>query len=136
MLKPVRAPSLLQGQRDFGRIRKRPSTSVLMDIIMQSGHIRPGFLTAGWVLLCATMPAYSAPSQLQFNRDIHPILSENCFACHGPDKNQRKGKLRLDVREVALDRGAIVPGKPDQSKLVERIFSDDPDERMPPPKAH
>jgi hypothetical protein len=61
-------------------------------------------------------------------------LSENCYACHGPDKNQRKAKLRLDVREVALERGAIVPGKPTDSKLVQHIFSSDPDETMPPPK--
>ena len=77
-----------------------------------------------------------AGAPAQFNRDIRPILSENCLACHGPDQNQRKAKLRLDVREVAIERGAITPGKPDQSKLVERIFSEDPDERMPPPKAH
>jgi hypothetical protein len=103
---------------------------------MQSGQNRPGFLLAGGLFFSATLFAGPGPQPIQFNRDIHPILSENCFACHGPDKNQRKGKLRLDVREVAMDRGAIVPGKTAESKLVERIFSDDPDERMPPPKAH
>jgi hypothetical protein len=75
-------------------------------------------------------------SQIQFNRDIRPILSENCFACHGPDKNQRKAKLRLDVREVALEKEAIVPGKPDQSKLVEHIYTTNEDDLMPPPKTH
>lgn len=74
-------------------------------------------------------------SSIEFNRDIRPIITENCFACHGPDKNQRKAKLRLDVREVALERGAIVPGKPAESKLVEHIFSEDPEEVMPPPKS-
>src|SRR5215470_7028315 len=73
-------------------------------------------------------------NQIQFNRDIRPILSENCYACHGPDKNQRKAKLRLDVREVALEKEAIVPGKPEKSKIVQHIFSSDPEEIMPPPK--
>lgn len=72
---------------------------------------------------------------IEFNRDVRPIITENCFACHGPDKNQRKAKLRLDVRDIALERGAIVPGKPNESKLVEHIFSSDPDEIMPPPKS-
>jgi len=82
--------------------------------------------------------AFSGPATntIQFNRDVRPILSENCFACHGHDKNQRKAKLRLDVRDVALERGAIVPGKPEESKLVEHIFSTDPDETMPPPKSN
>src|SRR5437667_10965225 len=74
-------------------------------------------------------------SPIQFNRDIRPIFSENCYACHGPDKNQRKAKLRLDVRDVAVERDAIVPGNPDQSKLVVHVFSADPDEIMPPPKS-
>ena len=78
---------------------------------------------------------YAAPArQIQFNRDIRPILSENCFVCHGHDKNQRKADLRLDVRDVAIERGAIVPGKPADSKLVAHIFADDPDDLMPPPK--
>ena len=81
----------------------------------------------------ASLPA--ATNQIQFNRDVRPILAENCFACHGPDKNQRKAKLRLDVREVALEKEAIVPGKPELSKLIEHIFSTDPDEVMPPPKS-
>src|SRR6266850_766900 len=75
-------------------------------------------------------------NQIQFNRDIRPILSENCFACHGQDKNQRKAKLRLDVREVAVEREAIVPGKPTESKLVKHVFTDDSDDIMPPPKTH
>jgi len=73
-------------------------------------------------------------SEIQYNRDIRPILSENCYACHGPDKNQRKAKLRLDQREVALELKAIVPGKPSDSKIVQHIFSADPEEIMPPPK--
>src|SRR5436190_7035285 len=78
----------------------------------------------------------AATNQIQFNRDIRPILSENCFVCHGQDKNQRKAKLRLDVREVAIERGAIVPGKPQESALVEHVFSTDLEEIMPPPKSN
>ena len=77
-----------------------------------------------------------AAGKLEFNRDIRPILVENCFACHGPDKNARKAGLRLDVREEAVGMEAIVPGKPDKSHMTERIFSDDPKHRMPPPKSH
>src|SRR5687767_5215976 len=73
---------------------------------------------------------------IQFNHDIRPILSDNCFRCHGPDKGIRKAKLRLDQREVALERGAIVPGKPEESELVTRIFSQDPEEAMPPKDSH
>jgi hypothetical protein len=78
----------------------------------------------------------SATNTVQFNRDVSPILSENCFVCHGPDKNNRKGKLRLDVREAALEKGAIVPGKPDQSELVSRIFNTNADDLMPPPDSN
>ncbi|HEV3256952.1 MAG TPA: DUF1553 domain-containing protein [Gemmataceae bacterium] len=84
--------------------------------------------------LCGT-PARAA-DRLQFNRDIRPILAENCFLCHGPDKGSRKAKLRLDDRTEAVKRGAIVPGNPDKSMLVERIFSADPHHRMPPAKVH
>ncbi|WP_406695562.1 PSD1 and planctomycete cytochrome C domain-containing protein [Singulisphaera sp. Ch08] len=69
---------------------------------------------------------------IDFNRDIRPILSENCYQCHGPDKNQRKADLRLDLRDSALELGSIVPSKPEESELVARIFSDEPDEVMPP----
>ena len=86
------------------------------------------------LLLLGISSLAAATNEIQFNRDIRPILSENCFVCHGHDKNNRKAKLRLDDREVALEREAIVPGKPDQSKLVQHIFSTDPDEIMPPPK--
>jgi hypothetical protein len=75
---------------------------------------------------------------VEFNRDIRPILSNNCFVCHGPDKNLRKAKLRLDVEADAVaDRGgyqAIVAGKPEQSELYRRITSKDKRQRMPPLK--
>ncbi len=71
------------------------------------------------------------PSSIDFSRDILPILSDNCFFCHGPDANHRQADLRLDV-ESAAHRSAIQPGAPDDSLLIKRIVSDDSDLRMPP----
>src|SRR5947199_7700783 len=84
-----------------------------------------------------TAPAADpAPPAIGFNRDIRPILSENCYACHGPDKNKRKADLRLDTKEGAFaDLGgyrAIEPGKPDRSELYRRITEGNDKERMPP----
>ncbi len=78
-----------------------------------------------------------SPKKLAFNRDIRPILAENCFKCHGPDAKQRKGKLRLDDERsakgtAASDNVAIVPGKVLESELYRRITTDDVLERMPP----
>ncbi|HEX8913868.1 MAG TPA: DUF1549 domain-containing protein, partial [Humisphaera sp.] len=84
----------------------------------------------------AARAAGSAPAKVDFNRDVRPILSENCFYCHGQDPNHRKADLRLDVRDEAVRLKAIAPGKPDKSGLVERIVSHDPDEQMPPPKSN
>jgi hypothetical protein len=93
-------------------------------------------LAAAVLLLPLLCPAeVSAAGKLRFNRDIRPILAENCFACHGPDKRTRKAGLRLDDREEAVGAEAIVPGKPDQSALVERIFSKEPRHQMPPRKS-
>lgn len=74
--------------------------------------------------------------ELKYGRDIRPILSGKCFFCHGTDPNTREGDLRLDIRDEALDSGAFVPGKPEKSELITRIFSTDPDEVMPTPKSH
>ena len=75
-------------------------------------------------------------SSVVFNRDIRPILSDKCFACHGPDESKRLSALRLDVEGGGLadlgGRVAIVPGKPEQSELVQRITTDDAPRRMPP----
>ena len=99
----------------------------------------------GWALilfLTGGVPAGAAEknSGLQYNRDVRPILSENCFACHGPDSASRKAGLRLDNFAGAtnkLESGdiAIVPGVPDKSELVRRIFLTD-DDQMPPEKIH
>jgi len=69
-----------------------------------------------------------------FSREVLPILSDNCFKCHGPDANARKAKLRLDRKESALRKkdAIIVPGKSGASELISRVFSSDPDEHMPP----
>src|SRR5262245_25850382 len=78
------------------------------------------------------------PPAVEFNRDIRPILSDNCYACHGPDKNARKADLRLDTEEGATaDRGGyrpVVAGKPDESELFLRISAADDKQRMPPRK--
>jgi hypothetical protein len=78
----------------------------------------------------------AADDRVQFNRDVRPILSDNCFPCHGPDAGNRKGDLRLDVRDDAVEAGAITPGKVKSSGVVERIFSEDADERMPPAESN
>ena len=94
-------------------------------------NVRHWLATLPLVLLSQAVFAEDA-AKLQYNRDIRPILAENCFACHGPDSAARKADLRLDKREVAVEMGAIAPGKADESTLVERIMSDDPDMAMPP----
>ena len=74
------------------------------------------------------------PETVQFNRDIRPLLSNNCFLCHGPDEGRRKAKLRLDV-EVEAKKEVIVPGDVPDSEFWARITSTDPDEMMPPPES-
>jgi len=86
--------------------------------------------------LGAAAEATVAGKTLQYNRDIRPILAENCFACHGPDSASRKADLRLDKREAAIEFGAIIPGKLDKSSAWERITSTDPETIMPPPASH
>jgi mono/diheme cytochrome c family protein len=79
-----------------------------------------------------------AAEAVDFHRDILPILSENCFACHGPDPEHRKADLRLDTKEGALgDHGSVafVPGKPDESEAFLRLTTDDAELRMPPAKS-
>ncbi len=85
-------------------------------------------------VLVVALPAFGA--KLDYNEDVRPILSENCFYCHGPDGNKRKAKLRLDVREDALQKKAFVPGDAEASELVKRLFSKDSEEVMPPPDSH
>lgn len=86
-----------------------------------------------FVLVCVCGTSFG-DEPVSFNWDIRPILSEYCYACHGPDENHREADLRLDDRDAAVDYGAIVAEAPDESLLVERIVTDDPDLIMPPPK--
>lgn len=76
------------------------------------------------------------PAVVEFNRDIRPILSDNCYFCHGPDKNKREADLRLDTEEGLLGKdgepGPVVPGKPGDSELFRRITATDPEQKMPP----
>src|SRR5438128_3939334 len=90
------------------------------------------------LLVCSAI--LPAAEKVDYQRDIRPLLADKCFACHGRDAEHREGGLRLDEREAALKGGesgekAITPGQPDKSELVRRIFSSDPDERMPPAKS-
>jgi len=98
---------------------------------------RRAFLAA-LVCLPAGQSTHAADSSLDFNRDVRPILSDRCFACHGPDAEDRQAGLRLDDRGVAIAAlasggTAIVPGKPAASEMLARVASTDPDVVMPPP---
>jgi hypothetical protein len=92
------------------------------------------------ILTILVLPWAQAEEPISFSRQIRPILSENCIACHGPDDKARKAKLRLDEEASAKSNRegdiAIVPGKPELSSIIQRIESKDPDDVMPPPKQH
>ncbi len=103
--------------------------------MLESVIARFRFLPAG---LISVLSLAGAEPPVSFNRDIRPILSDNCFACHGSDAGSRKGGLRLDDRSAALAGGksgepAIVPGQPAKSELLQRVRSPHEDEAMPPP---
>ena len=86
------------------------------------------FAVAGILLVCGADP-------VSFTRDVLPILSDKCFACHGPDATSRKADLRLDDAASARDAGAIVPGKPEESELLKRVLSTNANTQMPPAKS-
>jgi mono/diheme cytochrome c family protein len=92
------------------------------------------------LILLALSAASALADHIHFGRQIRPILSENCFFCHGPDEAKREAGLRLDDETAAKSDNdgtiAIVPGHPEKSALLQRILSSDPDEVMPPPKLH
>jgi len=94
---------------------------------------RIAVLCAVW---CAAVSGtgYADEQKIEYNRDIRPILSENCFACHGPDSASRKAGLRLDQHDAALESAAIDPGHPELSEMISRITSTNPEEVMPPPE--
>ena len=91
-------------------------------------------LTIIALTLLSSLTAVAEP--LSYNRDVRPILAENCFSCHGPDKNSREAKLRLDVREDALTSEAFVAGDPKASEIIHRVYTEDSEEIMPPPDSH
>ena len=141
------SPWTSSGIRSGGlRDTKPKDISRVKGFSVQTGGV--GRLIARLVLVLVSSAAvthaaetHPAASQrlIDFNRDVRPILSENCFACHGPDKNKRKAGLRLDLREDAtakLDSGdyAVVPGDVTRSALVKVIATDDEEDRMPPKK--
>lgn len=85
-------------------------------------------------LVCGSFLSLAeADDKVLYNRDIRPILADACFSCHGPDSASRKADLRIDRSEDAVAAQAIVPGRPDDSEVLRRILSSDPDEVMPPP---
>ncbi len=86
--------------------------------------------------LLVSTSALCLAADIEFNRDVRPILSDNCFSCHGPDARHREADLRLDVRDDAIASKAIVPGDLKASQLIERIRSSDPDKLMPPKDSH
>lgn len=103
----------------------RSTLSVILSLICVS--------TASTSANEAAQAEVDAIQEVDFNRHIRPILSNNCFFCHGPDEAKREGDLRLDVREDAIEGFAFVPGDTEDGELLLRIFSDDPDEVMPEP---
>ncbi|MEM7384910.1 MAG: PSD1 and planctomycete cytochrome C domain-containing protein, partial [Verrucomicrobiota bacterium] len=97
------------------------------------------WLLAGLPALVVLWPQRGGSETIDFTRDIRPLLSDNCFFCHGPDAAERKADLRLDVEAAAkapIDGQApIVSGHPDKSVILQRMISEDPDEQMPPPES-
>ncbi|CAN5332064.1 PSD1 and planctomycete cytochrome C domain-containing protein [soil metagenome] len=91
------------------------------------------------LVIASPMTAASGDKTISFDRDIRPILSNNCYRCHGPDDKERKADLRLDIKDGLFgDLGghvAVAPGKPEDSELLRRVVTTEPGEQMPPPKA-
>jgi len=103
--------------------------------------LHPQVRRAAALVAGALFATLATAAELQFNRDIRPLLSENCLACHGPDPGARKAGLRLDTREglfgeTKKEGPVVLPGKPDQSALWKRITTSDADDLMPPPDSH
>lgn len=105
------------------RLRSTFQLAFILSLALANSLLLP--TSAGW-----------ADEPLSFNRDIRPLLSNRCFACHGPDANTRAADLRLDIREAAVSddqqHAVILAGDADNSELIRRLTTDDPTERMPP----
>ena len=104
-----------------------------------ASKVAVALVVAAGVQLAGQTPSPPATA-ISFNRDVRPIMSGTCFRCHGPDESSRRAGMRLDLRDEALKRRGngtpIVPGKPDESLIVRRIFADDPARVMPPAAIH
>src|SRR5260370_34438830 len=115
------------GRRHVRYVMKR---AILLGVIITGLHTFLYFLHSH-------ADAADAKSVVDFNSDSGPILSKNCYACHGPDAKSRTTKMRLDQRESAIARkkdgtAPIVPGKPNESELIRRVSSNDESDQMPP----
>ncbi|MEM7654532.1 MAG: PSD1 and planctomycete cytochrome C domain-containing protein [Bacteroidota bacterium] len=121
-----------------------------MRILARLSSVTPTLWWGGGVLICLLFGLIlwksmsnrspELPQTVSFNQHVRPILSQQCYLCHGPDSSSRKADLRLDLREAAIQANgegvaAIVPGKPHRSELLRRIQHHDPEIRMPPPEA-
>ncbi|MCR9201908.1 MAG: DUF1549 domain-containing protein, partial [Planctomycetaceae bacterium] len=100
--------------------------------------LKPAPLIAVFLLACPISDAapVADDTTVSFTRDIRPILSNNCFHCHGPDENTREAELRLDTKTGLLGNGhggPVIAGDPEASELLRRMMSHDSDEQMPPP---
>tara|TARA_R100000789_G_scaffold24247_1_gene27316 strand:+ start:2495 stop:5677 length:3183 start_codon:yes stop_codon:yes gene_type:complete len=129
--------------RDQQGIGKGKSEEFLMiskkDLVLMSTRLLNSIFIA---VLCCFVQINECPAeeQIDFNQQIRPLLSDRCFACHGPDEEHREGGFRLDVQESAFGHGdseetILVPGHPEKSLLIERITSEDSSLRMPPQHA-
>ncbi len=116
-----------------GQSRVDAAVQRVAPLVSQPGRIH----LLGWLTLAAACAAATAEAETDYVREVRPILSANCFSCHGPDESTREAGLRLDVAENAYaDLGgyaAIACGSPTDSELVRRVESSDPDLQMPPP---
>jgi hypothetical protein len=94
--------------------------------------VRPAVAGAVICLVGTACTRADTRPPVSFDREVRPILSDKCYRCHGPDAEARQAELRLDTQDGLLNH-VVVPGKPDESEIVARVFSDDDDVRMPPP---
>ncbi|MFM8252693.1 MAG: PSD1 and planctomycete cytochrome C domain-containing protein [Planctomycetota bacterium] len=142
-MRSAESDSGITGSRRGTDRKKRPGDAEAT--YLPAGRLTPcRYLAAVLLLLLLLLSAGSsmtmAAEPLQFGRDILPILSDNCFFCHGPDEKNREANLRLDTEEGAIQpretTAAIVRGKSAMSELMRRITSSDPELQMPPPKSN
>src|SRR5438034_2838159 len=125
----------MRNSRSIATKRKRTAC----DAVVLVGLVLVAVTSLSSAAAAASVDRAARSGSVDFSRDILPILSDNCFQCHGPDEKARKGKLRLDTKEGAFrvkdGKTVIVPGKSAESELFRRITTQDPDDLMPPPES-